>query len=153
MRLLSSCVHTSPALFYSFMSFLVATKCHHSVIMARKLQGKHGQLIMKWLISSTYWVINQVNFVSKSLLKTWSVLSSYCITEAVSACVLIQQEKICLPGKDDPLTIYHLVLLHNNNTKKNHHNLVVGAGSGIKMGYGKLFGQRFKKLQSHVLNS
>ena len=42
--------------------------------------------------------------------------SSYCMTEAVSACVLMQQEKICSLGKDDPLTIYHLVLLHYNNT-------------------------------------
>ena len=31
----------------AFMRLLVATKCHHSVIMARKQQGKHGQLIMK----------------------------------------------------------------------------------------------------------
>ena len=36
MRLLSSWVHTSLAPFYFFMSFLTATKCQHSVIMARK---------------------------------------------------------------------------------------------------------------------
>ena len=37
--------------------------------------------------------------------------------------------------------------------KKNHHHLVVGAGSRAKMGHGNHFGQRFNKLQSHVLNS
>ena len=37
----------SLAPFYSFMRLLVTTKCHHSVIMARQLHGKHGQLIMK----------------------------------------------------------------------------------------------------------
>ena len=46
-RLLSSWVHISLAPFYSFMRLLVATKCLHSVIMARKLHVKHGQLIMK----------------------------------------------------------------------------------------------------------
>ena len=39
--------------------------------------------------------------VEISLWKTLSILSSYCMTEAVSAFMLMQQEKICSIGKDD----------------------------------------------------